>query len=140
MTMFDNSERSNRGAALQAEITASAGVAPATPLEESLRDFVFAEVWSRPGLDRLARYLISLAGAALAGADGVYLDSYVHGALRDGVLTQGELREAALHLAVYAGWTRGRLLDGAVTRVAHEMGLPAAECAPIRGAPCATCC
>ena len=135
MTMLDNSERSERGAQLQATITASEPVEPATPVEESFRDFIFAEVWARPDLDRRARYLVSLAGAVLAGADGNYLASYVRGALNEGVLTQGELREAALHLAVYGGWTRGQLLDRAVTQVADELGLPAAKCAPIRGAP-----
>ena len=53
------------------------------------------------------------------------LDGYVRGALKLGELTLAELREAALHLAVYAGWSRGVALDTAVTRVAEAAGAAA---------------
>ncbi len=134
MTMLDNSERSARGASLQGEVT-GLNMAPTTVLEESWRDFVFAEVWSRPGLDRRARYLIALAGSTIAGADATIIAGYARGALTGGELTLGELREAALHLAVYGGWQRGFVLDHVVTDIAAELGLPPAECAPIRDAP-----
>ncbi len=132
--MLDNKERSERGAALQAEVTGM-GAAPSTPLEESWRDFIFAEVWNRPGLDRRARYLIALAGATIAGASAEIIENYVTGALKGGELSLGEMREAALHLAVYGGWQRGFTLDAAVTTVANRLGLTAANFAPIRGAP-----
>lgn len=135
MALLDPTERAARGAAIQAEVTGQAPAAPATPVQESWRDFVFAEVWSRPGLDRRARFLISLAGATLAGAAAATLDGYVRGALTSGELTLRELREAALHLSVYAGWSRGDALDEAVSRVAESLGLPPAESAPIRAAP-----
>ncbi len=134
MALLDPTERAARGSAIQAEATGRAET-PATPVQESWRDFVFAEVWSRPGLDRRARYLISLAGAALAGASTATLDGYVRGALTGGELNLRELREAALHLAVYGGWSRGDALDQAVTRVAESLGLPPVEAAPIRAAP-----
>ena len=69
MALLDPRERSERGAALQAEINDRPVPAPATPVEESLRDFAYAEVWSRPGLDRRSRYLISIAGAIMSAAD-----------------------------------------------------------------------
>jgi 4-carboxymuconolactone decarboxylase len=134
MAMLDNKERSARGAALQGEVTGAAP-APATPLEESWRDFVFAEIWNRLGLDRRSRYLIALAGATIAGADPAIIAGYVRGALDGGEMTLGELREAALHLAVYGGWQRGFALDRVVTGVAAERGLPPAELPPLRGAP-----
>ena len=34
---------------------------PTTPYEASWRDFIFAEVWTRPGLDPRSRFLISAA-------------------------------------------------------------------------------
>ncbi|MEO5586350.1 MAG: carboxymuconolactone decarboxylase family protein [Novosphingobium sp.] len=134
MSLLDNQERSARGAAIQAEVTGSA-TAPATPHQESWRDFVFAEIWNRPGLDRRSRYLISLAGSALAGGHAATLDGYVGGALAGGTLSLVELREAALHISVYGGWSRGQVLDEAITRVAESIGLPPAETAPIRAAP-----
>lgn len=132
--MLDNVERSQRGEALQVEVIGSS-LAPTTPLEESWRDFVFAEVWNREGLDRRSRYLIAMSGATLAGAAESIVDGYVQGALGSGRLTLGELREAALHLAVYGGWQKGFALDRAITRAASHLGLPHQDHAPIRAAP-----
>lgn len=135
MSLLDPAQRSARGLAIQAEVTGQPAPAPATLLEESWRDFVFAEVWSRPGLDRRARYLISLASAALCNGQAEYLDGYVRGALGSGALSLAELREGALHLAVYGGWSKGAEIDRAATRVAAELGLPPAQTAPIRAEP-----
>ena len=52
--LLDPAERSARGAALRADITGQTDT-PADLWDESWRDFIFAEVWSRPGLDRRAR-------------------------------------------------------------------------------------
>ncbi len=133
MNLLDPHERSARGSAIQAEVTGQPAHDAATPLDESWRDFIFAEVWNRPGLERRVRYLIAMAGAAISGPDSARLDGYVRGALRSGLLTLGELREAALHLAVYAGWSRGDALNAAVGRAAQALGLPQADCPPIQG-------
>ncbi len=66
MSLLDPAQRSARGLALQAEVTGQPPPRPATLLDESWRDFVYAEVWNRPGLDRRSRYLISLASAAMS--------------------------------------------------------------------------
>ena len=108
---------------------------PSTLLEASVRDYIFAEVWTRPGLDRRSRFMIAISGAACSSGPTDMLDGYIRGALTLGELALAELREAALHLAVYGGWSRGAALDAAVTRVANAMGLPPAPYAPIRGAP-----
>ncbi len=130
--MLEPADRSAAGARIQAEVTGHSPPA-ATPIEESLRDFVYAEVWSRPGLDRRARYLVAIAGAVMAGSSDHILDGYLRGALAGGELSLSELREAALHVAVYGGWGRGAVLDAAVTRAAAETGQPPAELPPIRG-------
>ena len=57
MSLLDPKARSKRGLAIQAEVAGKPAPAAATPHEESWRDFVFAEVWERPGLDKRARYL-----------------------------------------------------------------------------------
>jgi 4-carboxymuconolactone decarboxylase len=123
MTMLDPKHRTARGLAIQAEVTGQAAPEATTPLQESWRDFVFAEVWSRPGLDRRARYLIAIAGAALSG-DQVMLDAYVQGSLQDKQLSLLELREAALHMCLYGGWSRGGLIDASATRAQTALGLP----------------
>jgi 4-carboxymuconolactone decarboxylase len=132
VTLLDPAERSRTGARLQAELTGGAAAEPRTLFEESWRDYVYAEVWSRPGLDLRSRFLISMSGAANAN-DQPAAERYVRGALGSRELTLAELREAALHVAVYAGWSCGALLDTAITRVADTMGLPPARCPPIRG-------
>lgn len=132
MALLEPKDRTDRGLALQAEVNAAPAPATATPVDESIRDFVYAEVWSRPQLDRRARYLISMAAAVMSGASEAMVDGYVRGALTSGELTLAELREGALHLSVYAGWPRGQDLDAAITRVQQALGLPHAECPPIR--------
>jgi 4-carboxymuconolactone decarboxylase len=132
--LLDPAERSRRGAAQQSEVLAAKQQTPTTLFEASWRDFIFAEVWTRPGLDRRARFLISLCTAACAGDTGA-VETYARGALTLGELTLAELREAALHLAVYGGWSEATLFDAAVTRAAAILGLPAADCPPIRADP-----
>ena len=134
MSLLDPAERTARGAKLQAELTGVPAAEPATLVQASWRDYVFAEVWARPGLDLRSRFLIAMSSAAGA-SDSAATERYVQGALSTGNLTLLELREAALHIAVYAGWSYGDLLDAAVTKVAAGMGLAPAEFAPIRAAP-----
>ncbi len=135
MALKDPSERTALGLSTQADVTGVLPPAPATLLEESWRDFVFAEVWSRPGLDRRARYLVSIAGSAMCDSDTGQLDAFVYGALKGGEISLTEMRETALHLAVYGGWGRGHGIDRATTKAAHALGLAAAETKPIRAEP-----
>lgn len=132
MTLLDPAARSSRGSTLQSDILGKIPAAPATTYEDSLRDFVFAEVWSRSGLDRRSRFLISIAGATSDATTRAFLDGYVRAALERKALSLVELREAALHLAVYAGWQRGAVLDEAITRVAENLGLQEPKRQPIR--------
>ena len=132
--MLDPAERSARGLRLQAEYTGTEERAATTPVQQSWRDFVYAEVWSRPGLDLRARFLIALAGAANLGHSHAVI-AYARGALATSSLTLAELGEAALHVAVYCGWSAGSLLDAEACRAAAELGLPPAEAAPIQSAP-----
>lgn len=131
--LLDPADRTERGVRNQTELLGANAPQPATLLEASWRDYIFAEIWNRPGLDRRSRFLIAISGAACEGCTPEIIDGYIRGALKLGELTQEELREAALHLAVYAGWARGTFMDTAITRVVRELGLPLAEVPPIRG-------
>lgn len=128
--MLDPAERSERGLKLQAEYTASLEREATTLMQQSWRDFVYAEIWSRPGLDLRARFLISLAGAAAVGHTHA-MNAYARGALSTGSLTLSELREAALHVAVYGGWSAGSLLDAEIGRAADDLGIAPVESPPI---------
>jgi 4-carboxymuconolactone decarboxylase len=135
LSTLDPAERTRTGLQQQTQLIGKTPPAPGTIFESSWRDYVFAEVWTRPGLDRRSRYLITIAAAACSPGPVEVLEDYVRGALKLGELTLAELREATLHLAVYAGWSRASALDGAITRVAEALGLPSAPYAPLRGEP-----
>jgi 4-carboxymuconolactone decarboxylase len=135
MSLLDPARRTRLGAQQQTELLGTPAREAGTLLDSSWRDFVFAEVWTRPGLDRRSRYFIAICAAVCQGGRQDVVDGYVRGALRLGEISLAELREAALHLAIYAGWSRGVALDTAVTRVAGEMGLEPAAYPPIRGKP-----
>jgi 4-carboxymuconolactone decarboxylase len=128
--------RSARGAERQAALTGAAAREPRSVLQASWRDFVYAEVWTRPELDLRSRFWIAMASAACSPGPSSLLDNYVRGALTTGEATLAELREGALHLAIYAGWSRGTAWDEAIDRVAAALGLAeAAAFPPIRAEP-----
>ena len=79
--------------------------APSTPMGLAARDFVFAEVWSRPGLDRRSRRWITLACVTAAGAPTA-MRVYARAALDSGDITMAELREFVLHFAVFQGFPK----------------------------------
>jgi 4-carboxymuconolactone decarboxylase len=134
MSLRDPAERTRLGMQQQSELLGVPAALPRTLLEASWRDFLFSEVWTRPGLDRRSRFLISISGAACEGGRSDVIDGYIRGALTLKELTLPELREAALHLAVYAGWSSGTALNAAVTRVADELKLSEPDFEPVRAA------
>jgi 4-carboxymuconolactone decarboxylase len=135
MSLLDPVERSRLGTQRQAELLGAPAPEPHTLFESSWRDYVFSEVWTRPGLDLRSRYLIAISCAVCQGGRQDVLDGYIRGALKRGELTLAELREAVLHLAVYGGWSRGAAFDTAVTRVARELELREPDYPPIRRDP-----
>jgi len=81
---------------------ANAGI---TPLNEEFQDLItryaWGEIWSRPGLSRHARSLITIAMlVALNCSDELRL--HVRAAINNGV-TQGQIKEVLLHSAIYCG-------------------------------------
>ncbi len=86
----------------------------ATPLEEAgLLDYVYGEVWNRPGLTRRERRLITFTCVGAADSTAAMTEQ-VYGALRSGDLSCDELYEAVLHFAVYCGWPKASVLNGIV--------------------------
>jgi 4-carboxymuconolactone decarboxylase len=71
------------------------------PFQEYITGAAWADIWSRPGLDRRARSCVTLALlTALHCHDELAM--HVRAALRNG-LTAAEIGEVLLHTAVYAG-------------------------------------
>ena len=70
-------------------------------LQDLITRYAWGELWTRPGLSRKLRSLITLAMLVALGRREE-LRFHVRGALRNGV-TRAELEELLLHSAVYCG-------------------------------------
>ena len=63
--------------------------------------YAWGEIWSRPGLDRRTRSMITVAALVALGREDE-LEMHIRAALRNGV-TEEELGEVLLHCAIYCG-------------------------------------
>ena len=89
------------------------------PLEEVVTCYCFGETWTRPGLDRKTRSLITLA-ALTALSKPNQIKVHVAGALANGCSVL-EIRETLLHTMVYAGVPCGvEAFNAAAEVLAHH--------------------
>ena len=106
---MDDAERTAQGMRVRREVLGDEhvdrAVASATPLTEPFQDFItryaWGEVWSRPGLSRAERSMITLTALVVLRQEQE-LALHLRAALRNGV-TPDQIREVLLHTAVYAG-------------------------------------
>lgn len=94
-------------------------VAPA--LEKYTQERLYDEVWTRPGLDRRDRSLITIA-AMIARGEAPALGYYADQALENGVKPE-EISETIVHLAYYSGWGRAMAAVGPVSEVFAKRGI-----------------
>jgi 4-carboxymuconolactone decarboxylase len=82
-------------------------------LDAAARDFVFGQVWSRPGLSVRDRRFVTLA--CVCAADSVpAIDAHVYAALKSGDIGIEALNEFTLHFAVYCGWPKASQVEVSV--------------------------
>jgi 4-carboxymuconolactone decarboxylase len=86
-------EHVDRAAAGSTEFTA--------PFQDFITRYAWGEIWTRPGLSRPERSMITLAMLAALGREEE-LAMHVRAALRNG-LSADQIREVLLQVAVYAG-------------------------------------
>lgn len=79
-------------------------------------DHLFAEVWSRPGLDTAQRRLLLIGMLAGQGRHDV-LGIQLEAALTSGDLDADALREMVVFLSHYAGWPVGATMNTQVEQV-----------------------
>ena len=96
-------ERLKELAGPNAEAIVEQVTALAPDLGRWIVDFVFGEVYSRPGLDLRTRQIVNVAALTALGTATPQLEVHLNGALNVGV-RQEELIEIILQLAVYAGF------------------------------------
>ncbi len=79
-------------------------------------DHLFAEIWSRPGLDDTQRRLVLIGMLAGQGRHDV-LGLQLEAALTQGQLSAEELRELVVFLSHYAGWPVGATMNSQVETI-----------------------
>jgi 4-carboxymuconolactone decarboxylase len=73
-------------------------------------NFVFGEMWLRPGLGMKERRLMTVACVAIQDAP-IPILSHVYAALKSRDVSFGEMDELALHFAAYYGWPKASHLS-----------------------------
>jgi 4-carboxymuconolactone decarboxylase len=76
------------------------------PYTEVTTDHLMGQIWTRPGLARRDRRLVTLTIAAVNGQGGP-LRNHLRASLESGDLSIEELHEWVVHLAHYGGWPAG---------------------------------
>jgi 3-oxoadipate enol-lactonase/4-carboxymuconolactone decarboxylase len=100
---------------------AVAGTTPLTaPFQDLITRYAWGEVWSRPGLDRRTRSMLTLA-LLTALTHEHELAMHVRAALGNGV-TPDEIGEVLLHTAVYAGVPAANRALAVAQQVLDEQG------------------
>ncbi|MDP3872300.1 MAG: carboxymuconolactone decarboxylase family protein [Methyloversatilis sp.] len=103
------SDGAKRGEAVRREVMSDAFVDRALgnatdftqPLQAFINEHAWGGVWTRDGLDRRTRSLITLSALTALKCPNE-LKGHVRGALNNGCTVE-EIRETLLHCAVYAG-------------------------------------
>jgi 4-carboxymuconolactone decarboxylase len=103
-------------------------LANATPFSAPWQEFVttvaWGQVWSRDGLDRRTRSMLTLALLTALHCENE-LAMHVRAAIGNGV-TPAEITEVLLHTAVYAGVPAANSAFAVAQRTLTELGVPPA--------------
>ena len=104
-------------------------IANTTELTAPFQDFItraaWGDVWSRDGLDRRTRSIVTLTALTALRAENE-IAMHVRGAINNGV-TPAEITEVLLHTAIYAGVPAANAAFAIAQRTLAEMGIPEAQ-------------
>jgi len=125
---MDDTARADQGTTVRREVLGDAhvdrAVAGATPFTADFQSFItryaWGEIWSRPGLSRAERSMITLTALVVLRQDEE-LAIHLRAALRNG-LTPEQIAEVLLHTAVYAGVPAANRAFAVAKRVLAEAG------------------
>jgi 4-carboxymuconolactone decarboxylase len=125
---MDDAERTAQGMTVRREVLGDAhvgrAVATTTPFTADFQSFItryaWGDIWSRPGLSRAERSLITLTALAVLRQEEE-LALHVRAALRNGLSTD-QIKEVFLQVAVYAGVPAANRAFAIAARVLGESG------------------
>ena len=125
---MDDAERARQGMTVRRAVLgdehvdrAVAGTTPLTaPFQDLITRYAWGEIWSRPGLSRAERSIVTLAVLAALQHENE-LAMHVKAALRNG-LSAEQIQEVLLQVALYAGVPAGNRAFAVAQRVLSELG------------------
>ena len=125
---MDEAARGAQGMTVRREVLGDAhvdrAVAATTPFTADFQDFItryaWGDIWSRPGLSRAERSIITLTALAVLRQEEE-LAMHLRAALRNG-LTPDQIKEVLLQVAVYAGVPAANRAFAIAARVLAEGG------------------
>jgi 4-carboxymuconolactone decarboxylase len=125
---MDDAERARQGMTVRRAVLGDEhvdrAVATTTSFTEPFQDLItryaWGDVWSRPGLSRAERSMITLAMLAALQHENE-LAMHVRAALRNG-LSPEQIQEVLLQVAVYAGVPAANRAFAVAQRVLSEVG------------------
>ncbi len=125
---MDDTERAAQGMTVRREVLGDAhvdrAVAGTTPFTQDFQDLItryaWGEIWSRPGLSRGERSIVTLVALAVLRQEEE-LAMHVRAALRNG-LSHDQIKEVLLQVAVYAGVPAANRAFAITGRVPAEEG------------------
>jgi len=82
-------------------------------------DHLFADVWSRPGLDVRARRIVTLVVLMCMGHEAT-LKMHLGATMKQNQLTDVEIDELLVHVAHYAGWPPAAIASQVVRQLRAE--------------------
>ena len=119
--MTTANERRRLGTATYEEVMCRGFDEAETPFSGSgLLDFVFADLWNRPGLSRRAKRLVTLSCVSAADTQAPIVE-HVYAALKSRDLSIDDMHEFVLHFAVYCGWPKASFLNATVLEQWEEI-------------------
>jgi 4-carboxymuconolactone decarboxylase len=126
--MTDEPERARQGTEVRRDVLgddhvdrAVAGTTAFTaPFQDLITRYAWGEIWSRPGLSRAERSMITLTALAVLRQEEE-LALHLKGALRNG-LTPEQIQEVLLQVTVYAGAPAGNRAFAVAQRVLAAEG------------------
>ena len=125
---MDDAERARQGMTVRRAVLGDAhvdrAVATTTSFTEPFQDLItryaWGEIWSRPGLTRAERSIVTLTVLAALQHENE-LAMHVRAALRNG-LSPEQIQEVLLQVAVYAGVPAANRAFAVAQRVLSEVG------------------
>lgn len=108
---------------VDAAVEATSGLT--ADFQDYLTRTAWGEIWSRPGLDRKTRSMLTITALTALGHDHE-LALHIRAAVQNNGLTPEEIAEVILHASVYAGVPAANSAMAVAQRELAELGYPQA--------------